>query len=58
MRPSPISLPKPTIRTVQDFSGNTIYQVVYKDAVVATVATLHTAQQTVARIVTNPANPQ
>jgi hypothetical protein len=38
-------------------NNTTQYQVVYKDAVVATVSTLHAAQQTVARIVTNPANP-
>jgi hypothetical protein len=56
MRPSPISLPKPTIRTVVN-NNATLYQVVYKDAVVTTVDTLYAAQQTVARIMTNPANP-
>lgn len=58
MRPSPIYLPKPTIRTVTTAKGTTEYQVVYKDQVVTTVDTLYAAQQTVARIVSNPANPQ
>jgi len=57
MRPSPIYTPKPTIRTVVQ-NNATLYQVVYKDAVVTTVDTLYAAQQTVARIVINPANPQ
>lgn len=56
MTKTKITLPKPTIRTVV-VNNATQYQVVYKDTVVATVDTLHAAQQTVARIVTNPANP-
>ena len=56
MTKTKITLAKPTIRTVV-INNATQYQVVYKDAVVATVDTLYAAQQTVARIVTNPANP-
>ena len=41
---------KASIKTVQDFSGNTLYQVVYEGAVVATVASLYLAQQTAHRI--------
>lgn len=57
MTKTKIALPKPTIRTVTTAQGTTEYQVVYKDAVVAQVSTLYAAQQTVARIVSNPANP-
>lgn len=58
MTKTKITLAKPTVRTVTTAQGTTQYQVVYENAVVATVDTLYAAQQTVARIVVNPANPQ